>query len=127
MMVFSSWTSMVTYIIYCIIMVHLNYPFWSGEIKKIDLREKDMAISVHEAVTQGTFWVHVFLKLHDFPQIIHQIVPSAWDFLPIKFFNCYFKNSCFQLPKNVHWTNKIMLVTSASTGISGIRWAHYIS
>ena len=40
---------------------------------------------------------------------------------------CYFKNPCFQLQQNVLWTNEIMRVTFASTGINGVSLAHYIS
>ena len=42
-------------------------------------------------------------------------------------FKCHFKNPCFQLQQNVLWTNEIMRVIFASTGINGVSLAHYIS
>ena len=42
-------------------------------------------------------------------------------------FKCHFKNPCFQLQQNVLWTNEVMRVIFASTGINGVSLAHYIS
>ena len=55
------------------------------------------------------------LNLRDFPQIIYQIVSYAWDSTyQVFFFKCYFKSPCFQLQRNVPWTDKMTRVISAN-------------
>ena len=42
------------------------------------------------------------------------------------FFKCYFKNPCFQLPEDQPWTDSMMCMISASTGINGESLAHHL-
>lgn len=40
-----------------------------------------------------------------FPQILFNIVPGTWRFLPVKFFLKYYFNKLgFKLPENTPWT-----------------------
>ena len=88
-----------------------------------------MQIMTLKATTWGAFWVDVIWNFGIFPQFKYQIVSYARDFPPVKFFflNCYFKNSYFQLPQNVPWTDEITRVITANTGVNGLSLARHIS
>ena len=65
-----------------------------------------MQIMTAKITTLRTLYVHVVSNSVMFPQIIY-IVLYARHFLPVKFFPEYYSYKlCFELPKNVTWTDE---------------------
>ena len=114
-------------------------PFKLGKLKLLWRGKKGKAKSVHKAVTRGCklrIWKEQLkewfeLMSHTFTQFSHKFSISCSICSNLSFYQvilkCYFKNPCFQLQQNVLWTNEIMRVIFASTGINGVSLAHYIS
>ena len=66
-----------------------------------------MQIMTAKIATPRTLYVHVVSNSVMFPQILYDIVLYARHFLPAKFFpEYYFYKLCFELPKNVTWTDE---------------------
>ena len=59
-----------------------------------------------KTTTRQTLYVHLVFNGAIFPQILY-IVPYGLGFHPVKFFpKYYFDKLCFQLPKNVTWSDE---------------------
>ena len=68
------------------------------------------------------------LHFCNFPTNHLLVVPFAQIFLSIKLFlSVPLKTLASSCSKNVLWTNEVMRVIFASTGINGVSLAHYIS
>ena len=61
-----------------------------------------MQIMTGKPTTMGTLCIHIVLNGVIFPQILYNIAPHAWHFLPVKFFPKYH----FHKPQNVIWTDE---------------------
>lgn len=143
-MVFSSWTSRLTYIFNYIVLVK-KLPPWKSTDKKNSSKGKKIQLNTcTKPITQWCKlwpwkqWLEEHLEpmsfkiewfFHKWCVKIALCYPR--DFLPIKcfflFFKCYFLNPCFQAPQDVPCINEIMHTISFSIGINGVSYAHHIS
>ena len=66
-----------------------------------------MQIITTKITTLRTLYAHVVSNSVMFPEILYDIVLYARHFLPVNFFSeYYFYKLCFELPKNVTWTDE---------------------
>ena len=135
-MVFSSWTSVVTYGYYCIILLCKLSPSNRRNFKKFihwrknaqDARYSRMQIlTMKERFEEPSASMSLEIAFFFHKLYITESFQTLKTFLPLDFFKrCFKKNFCFQQPQNSPWIDEMTRATSASTGIDGVRLAYHI-
>ena len=116
MLVFSSCMNKAPWTIFCYCIIWCsNYRLKNREIKKNSLKGKnDTAKSMHKAC-----W-YLVMQIMTLTESNNSLVKMVKVF-----FNCQFTNHCFQLRKNVPYTDEMISTSTGSNWL--VRLAHGIS